>query len=154
MTVDHSYLIPKAVAMKVYWVQVYFIAHSHQVPVDFISHVHSEALQVPKHSSINSWENHMIFKNYFSWYFKSVTVSLTIWLLGYCMGPFWGNRSYFTTDREMNTFRSIKSHFFSNHLVPKSIILSVNLKGNETLEWGKKLIRGFCLEQNSNSHTE
>lgn len=61
MTVDHSYLVPEAVAMKMYRVQVDFIAHSHQIPVDFISHVHREALQVPKHSSINSWGNHMIF---------------------------------------------------------------------------------------------
>lgn len=49
------YLVLEAVAMEMYRVQVYFIAHSHQIPVDFISHMHREALQVPKHSSINSW---------------------------------------------------------------------------------------------------
>lgn len=61
MTADPSYLIPEAVAVKMYRVQVYFIAHSHQIPADFISHMHREALQVPKHSSINSWGNHVIF---------------------------------------------------------------------------------------------
>lgn len=49
-----SYLVLKTVAVEVYCVQVYFIAHSHQIPVDFISHMHCEALEVPIHSSINS----------------------------------------------------------------------------------------------------
>lgn len=50
-----SYLVLEAVAMEMHGVQVYLIAHSHQVPVDFISRMHCEALQVPKHSPINSW---------------------------------------------------------------------------------------------------
>lgn len=57
-----SYLVSEAVAMEVHRVQVYLIAHSPQVPADFISHVHGEALQVPKHSSINSWGEHRILK--------------------------------------------------------------------------------------------
>lgn len=39
-----SYLVLEAVAVEVYSVQVYFIAHSHHIPVDLISHVHREAL--------------------------------------------------------------------------------------------------------------
>ena len=61
MTVVGPYLVLEAVAMEMYRVQVYFIAHSHQIPVDFISHMHREALQVPKHSSINSWGKIHIF---------------------------------------------------------------------------------------------
>lgn len=41
---DGSYLVLEAVAVEMYWVQVYFIAHSHQIPVDFISCMHYEAL--------------------------------------------------------------------------------------------------------------
>lgn len=42
--VGDSYLVLEAVAMKVYGMQVYFIAHSHHIPIDFISYVHCEAL--------------------------------------------------------------------------------------------------------------
>lgn len=58
MIMAGSYLVLEAVAMEMHGVQVYLIAHSHQVPVDFISRMHCEALQVPKHPSINSWEAH------------------------------------------------------------------------------------------------
>lgn len=39
-----SYLVSEAVTMKVYGMQVYFIAHSHHIPIDFISYAHCEAL--------------------------------------------------------------------------------------------------------------
>lgn len=44
MTMAGSYLVLEAVAMEMHGVQVYLIAHSHQVPVDFISRMHCEAL--------------------------------------------------------------------------------------------------------------
>lgn len=48
-----SYLVPEAVAVEVHRVQVYLIAHPHQVPADLISHVHGEASQVSKHPPVN-----------------------------------------------------------------------------------------------------
>lgn len=61
MPVGDSYLVLEAVAVEVDGVQVYLIAHSHQIPVDFISHVHCEALKIPKHPSVNSWGKHRVF---------------------------------------------------------------------------------------------
>lgn len=69
-----SYLVSEAVAMKMHRVQVYLIAHSHQEPVDFISCMHCEALQVPKHSPINSCGS-TGFLCYLSGYFKPRTIS-------------------------------------------------------------------------------
>jgi hypothetical protein len=54
-----SYLVPEAVAVKMHCVQVYFIAHAHQIPVDLIPHVHGEALQVSKHSPVDGWGEHV-----------------------------------------------------------------------------------------------
>lgn len=73
-TVVGPYLVLEAVAMEMYRVQVYFIAHSHQIPVDFISHMHREALQVPKHPSINSWGKHTHFYC-LPGYFKPTAIS-------------------------------------------------------------------------------
>lgn len=39
--------------MEVYCVNVYLIAHSHQIPVDIISNMHGQAMQISKHLSIN-----------------------------------------------------------------------------------------------------
>lgn len=59
-TGEGAYLVSEAVAVEMDRVQVYLVAHAHQVPVDFIALVHGEALQVPKHSSIDSWGKHEV----------------------------------------------------------------------------------------------
>lgn len=50
------YLEVKAVAVEVYCVNVYFIAHSNQIPADIISNMHSQTMQISKHLSINGWK--------------------------------------------------------------------------------------------------
>lgn len=52
---DILYLVLEAVTMEVCCVYVYFISHSHQVPVHLFSYIHTQPMKVAKDQAIYTY---------------------------------------------------------------------------------------------------